>query len=69
MGSDPIYICHCYNIMANLSASRNDTRLVINCGLTIGEDKHDNLGVRGIVDPSILGSVDSKNTVKIFAHN
>ena len=30
MGYYPIYICHCYDIMANLAASCNDTILVIN---------------------------------------
>ena len=42
MVSDPNYICHCYDIMNNLSTSRNDTRLVINLGLTFSEDKHCN---------------------------
>ena len=45
MGSDPRYIFHCYDIMANLSASRNDTKSVINHRLTAREDKHVNLGV------------------------
>ena len=46
MGSDPIYIYHCYDIMANLSASRNDTRLFINRGLTVSKDKCGNLVTR-----------------------
>ena len=64
MGSDPIYICHCYDIMVNLAAPRNDTILVINRGLNFIEDEHDNLGVRGIEDSSILGPVDSKQMVE-----
>ena len=47
MGYDPIYIWHCYDIMANLSASSNNTILVTNRGLIVSEDKHDNLVVRG----------------------
>ena len=64
MGSDPKYICNCYDIMANLAAFCNDTILVINRRLTISEDKHGNLCVRGSVDSYILGSVYSKHTVK-----
>ena len=60
MGSDPRYICHCYDIMANLSVSYNDTILVINRGLTVSEDKHRNLCVRRSGDSSILGSIYSK---------
>ena len=64
----PIYIFNCYHIMANLDASSNDTILVINRRLTISEDKHGNLCVRGSVDSYILGSVYSKHTVKKIAH-
>ena len=39
MGSDPIYIRHFYDIMAKLSASHNDTGLVVKHGLTVDEDK------------------------------
>ena len=62
MGSDPRYICNCYDIMAKLAASNNDTRLVINRSLTVSEDKHGNFDVRGIRYYSILGSVNCKNT-------
>ena len=64
MGSDTRYICHCYDIMAKLSASHNDIIIVINFSLTFNEDKHGNLGVRGIRDYYILGSVDIKQMVK-----
>ena len=64
MGSDPRYICYCYDIMENLSASCNDTGLFIYLGLTVSEDKHVNLGIIGSGDPYILGYVDSKHTVK-----
>ena len=58
------YICHCYDIMKNVSASRNDTRLFIKRCLTFSEDKHGNLGIIGSRDSYILGSVDSKHMVK-----
>ena len=61
---DPIYICHCYDIMANLAASRNDKILLINRGTTVSEDKHGNLGIRGSGDSSILVSIDSKQMMK-----
>ena len=64
MGYDPIYICHFYYIIENIAASSNDTRLVINCSLNIGEDKHNTLGFRGNGNYYILGSVDSKHMVK-----
>ena len=62
--SDPRYITHCYDVMANLAASKSDTRLIINRGLTVSSDKNKSLEVRGINDSSLLGSVDSKQMVK-----
>ena len=64
MGYDPIYIWHCYDIMTNLASSCNNTILVTNRGLTVSEDKHNNLVVRGSGDSSTFGSVDSKYTMK-----
>jgi predicted GIY-YIG superfamily endonuclease len=62
--SDPRYITHCYDVMANMAASQCDTRLVINRGLTVGKEIYGNLGVRGNIDSTLLGSVDSKQMVK-----
>ena len=64
MGYDPRYICNCYDIMANLAPYRNYTRLVINRGLTVSEDKNGNLGVRGSGDYYILSYLDSKHMMK-----
>ena len=64
MGSDPIYICYCYDIMENLAASCNDKGLVFNRGLTVNEDKIGNLGIRRSGYSYILGYVDSKHMVK-----
>ena len=62
--TDPRYITHCYDMMANLAASQSDTRLIIDRGLTVGKDKYNNLEVRGSSDSTLLGSVDSKQMVK-----
>ena len=62
--SDPRYISHCYDLMTNLAASQSDTRLIINRGITVGNDSNGNLQVRGSKDSSLLGSVDSKQMVK-----
>ena len=35
MNSDPRYITHCYDIMANMAASQSDTRMAINRGCTL----------------------------------
>ena len=64
MGSNPEYICHFYDIMTNLAAYSNNARLVINRGLTAGEDKHGDFGVIGSGDYSLLGSAYSKHMVK-----
>ena len=64
MDCDTRYICNCYDIMENISASRNYTGLGINRGLTFGEYKHGDLGIRGSRYFSILGTVDSKQIVK-----
>ena len=45
MGSDPRYICHFYDTMENLATFRNNTRLVINRGLTVSEYEHGHLGI------------------------
>ena len=66
--TDPRYICHCYDVMANLAATHNDTRLIINRGLTVDSNKCDVLRNNGNKDQSILGSVDSKQMVKICVH-
>ena len=62
--SDPRYIAHCYDVMANMAASQSDTRLIVERGLTVPNEKGDCLGVRGSKDSELLGSVDSKQMVK-----
>ena len=50
MNSDPRYISHCYDVMENMAATHNDTRLIIKRGLTVGEDKYGSLEVKGKSD-------------------
>ena len=64
MSSDLRYICHCYDIMKNLAASRYDKKLVINRSLTVSEYKHGNLGVRRSRYSYILGSIYNRQMVK-----
>ena len=51
--------------MTNLSVNHQDSRIVLNRGLTVSEDKQNNgLALRGSNDTSLLGSIDSKQMVK-----
>ena len=62
--TDPRYISHCYDMMVNLSANHNDTRITMNRGLTTADDKYGGLGLRGKGDSALLDSIDSKQMVK-----
>ena len=33
------YVMHAYDVLTNLTANHEDTRLIVNRGLTVGEDK------------------------------
>ena len=45
--SDPRYITHCYDVMANMAATHNGTRLVLECSLTVSNDNKKDLQVCG----------------------
>lgn len=62
--SNPNYICFCYDMMTNMTATSEDTRIILNRGLTVSEDNDDRLGVRGKGDSALLQSVDSKRMVR-----
>ena len=62
--TDPRYCAHCYDMLTNLSANHEDTRLILNRGLTVGEDKTGGLGLRGKGDSALLESVDNKEMVR-----
>ena len=48
--TDPRYILYCFDVMSNLSASYNDTRMITNSGITVADDTEGGLGVRGKVN-------------------
>ena len=62
--SDSRYHSHCYDILTNASASHEDTRMILNRGLTVGEDKTGGLGLRGKGDSALLESIDNKQMVR-----
>ena len=62
--SDSRYCAHCYDMLTNVSANHEDTRMILNRGLTIGEDKKGGLGLRCKGDSSLLESVDNKEMVR-----
>ena len=58
------YTSFCYDMLTNLSANHQDSRLVLRRGLTVGEDKSGGLGLCGQGDSSMLESFDSKAMVR-----
>ena len=51
-------------MLTNLTANHEDTRLIVNRGLTVGEDKTGGLALRGKGDSALLESVDNKEMVR-----
>ena len=62
--TDPRYHPFVYDMLANLSANKMDTRIILNRGLTTADDESGGLGLRGKQDESLLESFDSSTTVK-----
>lgn len=62
--TDVNFTSFCYDMLTNLSANHQDTRLVLRRGLTVGDDKTGGLGLRGQGDSSMLESFDSKAMVR-----
>eukprot|EP00957_Ditylum_brightwellii_P074924 5694103-Ditylum_brightwellii.AAC.1 len=57
--TDSMYIAYCYNILTNLTASHEDTQLILNRGLAI-DNKTGEMGLRGKGDSALLESVINK---------
>ena len=55
---------HAYDVLTNLTANHEDTRLIVNRGLTVGEDKTGGLALRGKGDSALLESIDNKEMVR-----
>ena len=58
------YLSHCYDILTNLTANHEDTRLILNRGLTVSDDNNGGLALRGKHDSALLESVDNKQMVR-----
>ena len=58
------YIHYAYDSCVNLTLNNQDTRIVLNRGLTVGEDKKSSLQVKSRNDSSLSDSIDSKQMVK-----
>ena len=61
--TDPRYIAHCYDILTNLTANHEDTRLILNRGLAVDHNTGE-IGLRGKGDTALLESVDNKQMVR-----
>ena len=61
--TDPGYCAFSYDMMTNLTANRKDTRVILNRGLTVGDDKTGGLGLRGKGDSTLLESTDNNASV------
>ena len=62
--SDPRYITFAYDMLTNLAATHEDTRLVLQRGLTVSEDNANRLTVGGKGDSALMESFDSKQMVR-----
>ena len=62
--SDPRYIAFSYDMLINLSVNHQDTRMLLNRGLTASSDKSGGLGLRTKNDSVLLESIDSKQMMK-----
>lgn len=61
--TDPRYISFCYDLLANLSANFNDTRMFSRHGLRSGDDATGGLEQRGTNDSELNNAVDSRQEV------
>ena len=64
--TDPRYIAFCYDKLTNLCINHQDTRIILNRGLTSTNDDLGGLGLRGgnSDNHALLDSIDSKQMVK-----
>ena len=52
--TDSRYCAHCYDMLTNLAANHEDTRLILNRGLTVSDDAKGGLGLRGKGDSALI---------------
>ena len=61
--TNPNYASYCYDKLTNLYLNHEDTRIVLNKGLTVDPKSSNGIGVICNNDSSIFESIDSKQTV------
>ena len=57
------YVSLCYDQLSNLTASHEDSRLIMNRGMKVDKNNSSGLGIRGKGDTSLFDSVDSQRMV------
>ena len=62
--SNPSYISFCYDILTNLTLEHQDTRLVLNRGLTVDGTLKHKIGIRCKGESVLSRSIGSKEMVK-----
>ena len=62
--TNPTYASYCYDKLTNLSLNHQDSRIVLNRGLTVDSNTTSGMGVRCKNDSSLFEAVDSKQMVR-----
>ena len=65
-GLYPRYTSHCHDILTNLASNIEETRLILNRGLSI-DNNTSNIVLRGKYDTTLFESVDNKEMFQNIA--
>ena len=60
----PSYISYSYDKITNLTMNHQDSRIVLNRGLTVDKEEKNGIGVRGKSDTALFEALDSKRAAK-----
>ena len=58
--TSPSYISYCYDKITNLTLNHQDSRIILNRGLTVDKEERNGIGVRGKSDSTLFQGLDSK---------
>ena len=61
--TNPAYISLCYDQLSNITASHEDSRIIMNRGMKVDDKNYSGLGVRRKNDSTLFDSVDSQRMV------
>ena len=61
--TNPSYVSLCYDQLSNITASHEDSRIILNRGMKVDDKNYSGLGIRGKGDSSLFDSVDSQRMV------